>query len=218
VISDERRSFGDLQHHFTRALLTLDEGEARRLVEVAWVGRPAVEVVEELIAPALDHLGQAWDAGTVSLSQVYMAGRLCEAIVNGLLPELDRAGESTSPLAIATLEDYHLLGRRIVLTALRASGFAVRDYGQGTVEEIAARAVADEVGVLLVSTLMLPSALRVKDLRAILSRRGSTARVVVGGAPFRMDSRLGSEVGADAVGTNTADAIAIVRRMTGRSP
>jgi methanogenic corrinoid protein MtbC1 len=198
-------------------LLTLDDGEASRLVSGACAGRSAVEVIESVIAPALDHLGRAWEAGTVALSQIYMAGRLCEGIVNAMLPELDGAGESRSPVAMATLEDYHLLGKRIVLAALRASGFAVRDYGQGTVEEIGTRAAADGIGILLVSTLMLPSALRVKDLRSLLSRRGSSARLVVGGAPFRMDPHLCQEVGADEVGTNTADAIAIVRRLTGGS-
>jgi methanogenic corrinoid protein MtbC1 len=207
----------EVLHHLKRALLTLDGGEAKRLVESARARLPAVAVVESLVAPALEHLGQAWENGSAALSQVYMGGRLCEEIVNGLLP-IDVARESRSPIAIATLEDYHLLGKRIVLSALRASGFAVRDYGQGTVEEIGARAVADGIDLLLVSTLMLPSALRVKDLRSLLAARGSRARVVVGGAPFRLDDRLGPEVGADAVGRNTADAIAIVRRLSREAP
>jgi hypothetical protein len=59
----------DLLHHFKRALLTLDEGEARRLLDGARAVRPAVEVIESVIAPALDHLGQAWEAGTLALSQ-----------------------------------------------------------------------------------------------------------------------------------------------------
>ena len=124
-------------------------------------------------------------------------------------------GNPRSAIAIATLDDYHVLGKRIVLSALRSSGFAVRDYGQGTAEEIGARAIGDGIDILLVSTLMLPSALRVRDVRSLLSRQGSRARVVVGGAPFRMDDRLGLEVGADEVGTNTAEAIAIVRRLFG---
>jgi methanogenic corrinoid protein MtbC1 len=217
VTTQDPHSPRDLQHRFKRALLTLDDGEARWLVDGVCAGRPAIEVIESVVAPALEQLGLAWEAGTVALSQVYMAGRLCEKIVNAMLPEQKEApGVPRSPLAIATLDDYHLLGKRIVLAALRASGFAVRDYGQGSAEEISARAVADGVGILLVSTLMLPSALRVKDLRALLARRGSTARLVVGGAPFRMDPRLGAEVGADEVGTNTGEALAIVRRLTGR--
>lgn len=207
-----------LQRRFERALLALDRQGARRLIEQALVGRPAVAVVEALVSPALERIGQAWEAGTVALSQVYMAGRLCEELVEAVLPEIDRGREASSPLAMATLDDYHLLGKRIVLTALRASGYAVRDYGRGTPGEVVDRALADGIEVLLLSTLMLPAALRVRDVRSLLARHGSRMNLVVGGAPFRLDARLATEVGADAVGTNTAEAIAIVRRLSGRQP
>jgi len=209
----------DLLHRFKRALLTLDKHEARRLADETRSGRGAIGVAEALVAPALEHIGQAWEAGTVALSQVYMCGRLCEELVNAMFPEAaaDGGRARAAPLAIATLDDYHMLGKRIVLAALRASGFAVRDYGRVTVEEVAARARADEVEVLLLSTLMLPAALRVKELRALLARQGSRARLVVGGAPFRLDPHLAREVGADEFGRNSADAIAIVRRLTRRS-
>ena len=147
-----------------------------------------------------------------------MGGRLCEQLVNALLPEGAGDRETQSPVAIATLDDYHLLGKRIVLSALRASGFAVRDYGRGTAEEVAQRALADRTEILLLSTLMLPAALCVKRVRSLLSQSGSRALLVVGGAPFRLDAQLAREVGADEVGTNTAEAIAIVRRLSGRLP
>jgi methanogenic corrinoid protein MtbC1 len=83
------------------------------------------------------------------------------------------------------------------------------------VATLAQRAVEDGVEVLLVSTLMLPSALRVGVLRSELLRLGSTAKIVVGGAPFRLDERLWREVGADAAGRSAADAVAIVDRLSG---
>jgi methanogenic corrinoid protein MtbC1 len=212
------RGDSDLLHRLKRALLALDKSEAKKLAENSRAGRPAVEFIESLIAPALEQIGQAWEAGTVALSQVYMSGRLCEELVNAMLPEAGGGPESATRIAIATLDDYHLLGKRIVLSALRASGFAVHDYGRGTAEEIVARAQKDKIDVLLLSMLMLPAALRVKEVRSLLSRQGSKARIVVGGAPFRMDSQLASEIGADEVGTNTADAIAIVRRLTAGRP
>jgi methanogenic corrinoid protein MtbC1 len=88
-------------------------------------------------------------------------------------------------LGIAVLEDYHLLGKRIVYSILRASGFAVRDYGRRTVEELVRLVQADEIEIPLISTLMLPSALRVKELRKQLSAADLPFKIVVGGAPFR---------------------------------
>jgi methanogenic corrinoid protein MtbC1 len=208
----------DLLHRFERALLSLDGAEAGRLVQSALAQGPAVSVIESLLVPSLERLGQAWEAGAAALSQVYMAGRLCEDLVNRMLPSTEDARPDSSRVAIVTLEDYHLLGKRIVLSALRASGAAVRDYGQGRAEEVARRAAEDRLEVLLVSTLMLPSALRVRELRRQLELRGCSAKVVVGGAPFRLDPQLAAEVGADASGNNAADAIRIVRALAGGRP
>ena len=113
---------------------------------------------------------------------------------------------------MVVLNDYHMLGKRIVLSVMRASGFDVLDYGRLDVEELLQRVIADGVEILLVSTLMLPSALKVKQLRAAFEARGHRVRIAVGGAPFLFDEALWREVGADAMGRSAADAIAIVNR------
>jgi methanogenic corrinoid protein MtbC1 len=117
------------------------------------------------------------------------------------------------------IEDYHALGKRIVLSVLRASGIPVRDYGCGlSAEELAERARADGIQVLLVSALMLRAALRIKDLVAAVRAAGLPLKVVAGGAPFTFDRRLAEEVGADAVGYSASDAVEIVRRLLGDRP
>ncbi len=206
----------ELQYRFERALLSLDRFAAERLLAEASRGPARVEVVEAIVAPALEHIGLEWEAGSMALSQVYMSGRLCEDVVTSLLPAPAAAGWKGPRIAIATLEDYHVLGKHMVLSALRASGFAVRDLGRGTAEELASRAAAEEIDLLLLSMLMVSSALRVKDLRDLVQSRRARVRLVVGGAPFRLNPALGEQVGADASGRNSADAIAIVRDMTRR--
>ena len=80
------------------------------------------------------------------------------------------------------------------------------------VDELADRVAADGVRILLISVLMLPSALKIKALRAALDVRGVSVKLAVGGAPFLFDPELWREVGADATGRGAADAVAIVRR------
>jgi methanogenic corrinoid protein MtbC1 len=60
---------------------------------------------------------------------------------------------------------------------------------------------------------MYPSALRVRDVVNGLAARGSKAKVVVGGAPFRLDAKLGEAVGADRVGRTASDALRIVAEL-----
>jgi methanogenic corrinoid protein MtbC1 len=202
---------------FLESLLSLDGTEARRLVHAAAAEHGPVHAIEELVAPALEALGTRWEQGTAALSQIYMGGRLCEEIVGALLPSRETAGPAEGPApraAIAVISDRHMLGKRIVASVVRAAGFDLADYGHGTAETLAARARADRLDVLLVSALMLPSALEVKRLTAALEGTAPRVRVVVGGAPFVFDDALWREVGADACGRNAGDAVEIMRTLT----
>jgi methanogenic corrinoid protein MtbC1 len=201
-----------------QALLTLNRVQAQELLAAARAEHSPLEVIETLIRPALEQIGQLWEGGDCALSQIYMSGRICEELLEDLLGEVledDPPDPETAPprLAIAVLEDYHLLGKQIVRTVLRAAGYQVRDYGRQDVETLVELVRSDGIEVLLVSTLMLPAALRVRALVEQLRTVAPGVRVVVGGAPYRFDDRLWNEVGADAVGLSAGDILAILDRL-----
>ncbi|MDD5034657.1 MAG: cobalamin-dependent protein [Methylococcaceae bacterium] len=194
------------------ALVSLDRLRAETLFQQAIGHKPPMQVIEELIVPALEQLGEKWNAGQIALSQIYMSSRICEDMVERVLPSMASGRKGHRHLAIVVLSDYHLLGKRIVLSVMRASGFDIFDYGRMDVDELVERVLADEVKILLISVLMLPAALKVKELRSALDAKGSRVRIAVGGAPFLFDPDLWREVGADAMGRTAADAVAIVHR------
>lgn len=101
---------------------------------------------------------------------------------------------------------------------MRASGFELFDYGRMDVDALVERVVADRIRVLMISVLMLPSALKVRDVCERLKAKGADTRVIVGGAPFLFDHELWKEVGADAMGSSAAQAVAIVQRLMGELP
>ena len=113
-------------------------------------------------------------------------------------------------MAIAVLEDYHLLGKIIIASCLRAGGYVFHDYGRMTPHELVQAIVDDSIEIVLISTLMLRSALLVKEVRHLLEEVGASTRIVVGGAPFRFDPLLWQEVGADAMGANATEAVAAI--------
>jgi methanogenic corrinoid protein MtbC1 len=203
---------------FEQALLSLDRLAARNILLESGGPEAPLHLVEKLVVPALERIGAGWEQGQVALSQVYMSGRICEELVDTLLPPdaLDR--KNRPKMAIAVLQDYHLLGKRIVYSVLRASGFELLDYGRVDVDDLVGRVSQDGVEVLLISVLMLPSALRVKDMRARLQAIGSDVKIVVGGAPFRLDDQLWKEVGADAMGREASEAVGILAKMMGDVP
>ncbi len=102
----------------------------------------------------------------------------------------------------------------MVFSMLQANGYQLSDYGAGiTVDELASKAKEDNIEILLVSTLMLNAALRVKDLVDMLSLGEKRVKVIVGGAPFRFDPQLWREVGADAMGKSASEAPRAVAKI-----
>ncbi|BCB26893.1 hypothetical protein SKTS_17790 [Sulfurimicrobium lacus] len=201
-----------LTRDLREALESLDRPRIEALFQRAMLRYSPMEVAEGVIVPALEQLGAAWEAGTVALSQIYMSSRICEEMIERVLPPMAPERKGQPRQAIVVLSDYHMLGKRIVLAVMRASGFDILDYGRMNVGELVERVQSDNVKILLVSVLMLPAALKVKALRAALDAKGIEIRIAVGGAPFLFDPELWREVGADVMGRTAADAVAIVRR------
>jgi len=205
----------DLSGQFQQALLSMDRLAAKKIVTKASEELTPLELVDRIIVTALTRIGESWERGDAALSQVYMSGRICEELVDGLLPPGDPQRKDQPSMAIAVLNDYHLLGKRIVYSVLRAGGFDLKDYGRVTVDEVIGKVKADQTRVLLISTLMLHSALHVRDVVAGLKAADLNVKVVVGGAPFRFDTQLWREVNADAMGHSASDVPGIVRTILG---
>ncbi|MDD5295589.1 MAG: cobalamin-dependent protein [Rhodocyclaceae bacterium] len=200
---------------FQVALESLDKLGAEALFREALAELSPIQVVENLVVPTLERIGQGWNEGTVALSQIYMSGRFCEDLVERVLPPSDPDRKHQPRSAIAVLNDYHMLGKRIVYSMMRASGFELFDYGRMSVTELCERARADGIRVLLISVLMLPSALKVREVRETFDAQGLDIKIIVGGAPFLFDADLWREVGADAMGHNASDAVDIVQSWMG---
>jgi methanogenic corrinoid protein MtbC1 len=205
----------ELVKPFREALESLDRVGAESVFAQALTSLVPIQVIEQVVVPALEQVGVAWQEGSLALSQVYMSGRLCEELVERVLPPSDPDRKHQPRSAIVVLSDYHMLGKRIVYSLMRASGFELFDYGRMDVDELVERAVADKIRVLLISVLMLPSALKVREVSARLKAAAIPVRIAVGGAPFLFDDQLWREVGADAMGRSAAEAVTIVESWMG---
>ncbi|MCR3921321.1 MAG: cobalamin-dependent protein [Firmicutes bacterium] len=203
-----------LSDDFTNALLSVNRVEASRIIESYFAVAKSFAAIERIIGQALEKIGNGWEDGTVSLSQVYMSGVIAEEITDSYLPKLQIKRKAKPRLAIVVLQDHHSLGKKIVSSIVRANGFHLIDFGAGLhADEIVKLAIENEIDVLLISTLMLTSAMKVKDIKDELEKRESKIRIIVGGAPFRLDSSLWRKVGADADGKNASHIIETISQV-----
>ncbi len=201
---------------FRGALMRSSRHDAEQIMRQLLVQTSPQGSAEKLVVTALERIGADWESGRAALSQVYMSGRICEELMALIFPRTPDGNDVSGRCAIVLLNDYHTLGKRIVLSALRASGFSIQDWGQMTQEQLVAKALESDVKVLLISTLMLASALKVEDLKTELDAKGFNGKLLVGGAPFRLDKRLWKDVGADATADNAMDSIHILSALLGR--
>jgi len=209
----------DQAQAFQKALLRGDRAAARAVLRDDLEGGDPVAVSEAVVVPALERIGASWETGAISLATLYLSGVLAEEVVAEVLPNIRPATGAAPSIAIVVLEDHHVLGKRLVLSALRSAGHAVEDYGHGlSPRDVVARCRAESPRVLLVSTLMLPAALKVRTLVDGLAELDPRPALLVGGAPFRMDPELWREVGADGTGNNSADALRLVRSALEEGP
>jgi methanogenic corrinoid protein MtbC1 len=196
------------------ALISIDELAVNAVIEEAQEALTPMDCAEKVISPVLRRIGVGWQEGRVSLSQVYLGSRMCEKALDRLLPPAHQNRRVRPKMAIAVLEDYHNLGQKIVWSILRAGGYEVLNYERQDVPSLAAMAKRDGVEVLMVSTLMYRSALRVKDLRKQMDEESIGPILMVGGAPFIFDKELWQKVGADEVGEDASSALLIAKKYS----
>ncbi|WP_459479037.1 cobalamin B12-binding domain-containing protein [Clostridium saccharoperbutylacetonicum] len=198
---------------FEKALINYDKLEVDKILQHFLAKKNGIEFIDEYIVKSLNSIGDKWEKGEVALSQVYMSSRLCEEIAITILAEKNFPIKNAKPIAIVTLEDYHTLGKKIVSAVVRSSGFDLIDYGTiSEPEELLKKVTEDGIKILMISVLMYNSALKIKKISQMLHEKDPSVKILVGGAPFLMDSTLWKEVGADEMGQSAADNIAILDR------
>lgn len=172
------------------------------------------DVIQEIIVPVLIEIGDGWQNGIYSLSQVYMSSVICEELSEELFKESKRSINQKANIGIVTFDDYHTFGKKLVILSLKSAGYIVHDFGMVFDEQELYDLVEErDIDILLMSVLMLPPALKIKDLKPKLLEINPKIKVVVGGAPFRFDNNLWKLVDADATGANPEEAIKLIKDL-----
>ncbi|MCL5263964.1 MAG: cobalamin-dependent protein [Chloroflexi bacterium] len=218
--SDSSRVNAQLQRLRGRFVALLREsnrrGAQRLLRDAEDAGLNPRQLLLEVVVAAFEEISLTWVEAEISLSQIYVAGRIAEDSVDVLLPASYDERPYVGKVVIGTAQgDYHGLGRRIVAAFLRGAVFEVIDQGLSvSPEALVDSALKEKADIIAVSALMADTALAVKKVREEMKRRGAEGiSLLVGGAPFRFNPRLVALVGADATGANAYEAIAAAKQL-----
>ncbi|MBP5339914.1 MAG: methionine synthase [Prevotella sp.] len=175
-----------------RLAYALSKGVSEHLAEdipeaLQKYGRP-IDVIEQPLMQAMEHIGQLFGEGKMFLPQVVKSAKVMKDAVALLQPYIDSgkdAGGTQHPcVVLATANgDVHDIGKNIVSIVLSCNGFEVVDLGVMVPNETILKETRKRKPCLVgVSGLITPSLKEMEQLCLLFQREGLNVPIVVGGA------------------------------------
>ena len=117
-MAKDMRNLSLIVAEFSDALLHVDRIKAEAVLMQCLSQDDSFEQMEQIVIGSLERIGDGWEQGDISLSQVYMSGVICEGLVETYLPRYNVRRKDIPRMAIGVLLDHHSLGKRIVYHSL----------------------------------------------------------------------------------------------------
>ncbi len=168
------------------------------------------DILVKAINPGMDEVGRKYESGEYLIPDMLAAAECVGEAMKILEPLLlDKDIESRGKFIIATVEgDLHDIGKNIVATMLKGSGFEVHDLGTGiSAEKIVEAVKRDKPEYLGLSALLTTTMGHMQEVIELLEKEGLKGRVkvLVGGAP--VSEEFAKKIGADFYCEDAFDAI-----------
>ncbi len=173
-----------------------------------------LDIIENGLTPAMREIGERFRRYEIYLPEMMMAAEAWEQAMQILEPKISaNVGEhrSVGQVVIGTVKgDVHSLGKNILATMLKTSGFEVLDLGIDVpASAFATKAEAVGADVIAVSALMTTTMPQQKSVIEHLEARGVRDKyhVLIGGGATTQE--WADEIGADGYGETAADGVAL---------
>jgi len=166
-------------------------------------------LLEDALIPAMGVVGERFKNNEVFVPEMLVSARAMKEAMKIIEPELIAAGIKPKYTAIiGTVEgDLHDIGKNLVATMWKGSGFNVVDLGVNVPAAKFIEAIEENdpqiVGLSALLTTTMPA---MKDTVAAIREAGhSSVKILIGGAPIT--ESYASEIGADGYSRDAASAV-----------
>jgi 5-methyltetrahydrofolate--homocysteine methyltransferase len=203
-----------------KALLLLNEDKVNALVNrKISAGEQPLSIIEEC-NKAMVEVGNLFSKNEYFISELVMSGEIFNGIMAKLEPLLKEKKEGASSrgkVVIGTVkDDIHDIGKNIVVTLLKGSGFQVIDLGVDVPSEVFVKTVREQKAkVLGLSALLNFTFPEMKKVVQELITAGlrDQVKVMIGGSPCNEQVR--EYTGADYYAKDAAEGARICKQIFG---
>lgn len=186
------------------------------VLEALRAGATVPDVYVDILQPVQYQIGRLWERNEISVAEEHVATAITQYVL-GHLYSLLEIPEQTLGNALVTgvRGELHQLGGNMVADVLEADGWNVRFLGTQLPHKGILEAVEEHQPRLVgISATVLSNLPAVADLVADVRRAcGPDTFVIVGGGAFRASPELWKDMGADGVGRDLREAVALANGL-----
>ena len=194
------------------------KSETAALTEKALETMTELQVVDDLLIPALDLVGERYERQELFLPQlINAANAACEGfeLIKKRLARKGAGSVSKGKIVLATVHgDIHDIGKNIVRVVLENYGYTVIDLGRDVPAQTVVEAVLrEDVKLVGLSALMTTTVASMAETVAAIRRSGHDCKIMVGGAVLTPE--YAQQIGADYYAKDAKHSADIARRVFG---
>lgn len=168
------------------------KNEGRKLTGDLLKKCSAMEIINDVLIPALDVIGEKFEKGKIFLPQLILAADVaseCFEVIKTQLAESGDSSESRGKIILATVKgDIHDIGKNIVKVILENYGYEVIDLGKDVDPAIVVKAAIEKnVHLVGLSALMTTTLGSMEETIKQLHDNNVDCKIMVGGAVLTPD-------------------------------
>lgn len=178
-------------------------------------GQDAKALLDEVLLPAINEVGELFDKGRYFLPQLIASAEAMKASIEYMEPILLQANTNANmpTVVIATVEgDIHDIGKNLVALMLKNYGFRVIDLGKDVPKETIIKAAKEHnAQVIALSALMTTTMQQMRHVIEYARQQQVQAKIIIGGAVITQE--YADEIGADGYSKDAADAVKLTKKI-----
>lgn len=191
------------------------KSEGAKITEELLKTHDTMDIVDNMLIPALDKAGAEFEQGKIFLPQLIMAANVAQAAFEVIKSHMSAGGETVSKgkVVLATVKgDIHDIGKNIVKVLLENYGFDVIDLGKDVPPEtVVEAAVSHGVKLVGLSALMTTTLGAMEDTIKLLHEKNVPCKIVVGGAVLTPE--YAEKIGADYYAKDAKETVDIAKKI-----
>ncbi len=173
-----------------------------------------MEIINNMIIPALNKIGEDFEKGKAYLPQLLMSAEAASGAFEMVKSKLKKASSNKGKgIIIATVKgDIHDIGKNIVKVVLESYGFEVMDLGKDVPPiEILKAIEKTQCSLVGLSALMTTTVTSMEETIKLIKEKFPQTKIMVGGAV--LTSEYAKKINADFYCADAMDAVRIVQSL-----